>query len=175
MKRSKKQEIIESLKKNFSEHNTAVIVDYRGLNVADLTELRNRLREQTCSFKIVKNKLGAIATEGTPFSACKDTFQGPTAIAFSQDNPVSLAKILTEYAKINTNLHLKSGFLNGKILTPEEVKEVAKLPPKEVILGRLLGTIQAPISNLLSIIQGPARSLTCVLKAVGDQKEEKEN
>ena len=175
MKRSKKQEVIEILKKDFTEYDAAVMVDYRGLNVAQISDLRNKLREQTCSLKVVKNTFSAIASEGTQFEALKDKFQGPTAFAFTKGNPVQMAKILTEYSKQNENLKLKLGFLRGKLLTSDELKEVAKLPPKEVLLARLIGAIQSPVSGLLSVIQGPARSLVCAINAVAEKRKDNGN
>lgn len=172
MKLSKKKEILEILKKDFSEHETAFMVNFRGLNVTEITDLRSRLREKTCSLRVVKNTLSIRAAEGTMFETMKEHFQGPTAIAFTKDDPVSLAKIITDYAKDHDRLELKHGLLNGKPLTPEEIKAVAKLPSREVLIAQLIGLIQAPIRNLLSVIQGPNRSLVTALAAITDKKKQ---
>jgi large subunit ribosomal protein L10 len=174
VKQSKKQEIIQSLKKEFSENSTAVAIDYRGLNMIELSDLRGRLREQKCTLRVVKNTLSVIASEGTPYKDYTRTFAGPTAMVLTKENPVPLAKVLMEYAKQNDKVKLKSGFLQGKIISPEEIKEVAKLPSREILIGRFIGLIQAPISNLLSVLQGPSRSLVTALKAVADSKQEKD-
>ena len=172
MKLSKKKEILESLKQEFSEHDTALLIDYRGLNVMQMTDLRSRLRENLCKLLVAKNTLSIRASKGTAFETVKDQFQGPIAIAFTKDDPVSLAKVITDYAKENDKLELKQGLLNGRILSPEEVKAVAKLPSREILLSQLLGVLQAPIRNLLSVIQGPSRSMACVLGAVIDKKKQ---
>jgi len=175
VKRSKKEELVESLRKDFQEYETAIAVDYRGLDVAEITDLRNRLREESCSFRVVKNTLSIIASEGTDYESIKEHFQGPTALAFTRDNPVSLAKILTEYAKEHKSFEVKLGLQKGKIISVENIREVAKLPSREILIGQLVGLIQAPVRNVVSMIQAPCRSLVTVLKAVAEKKESEQH
>nr|WP_263323894.1 50S ribosomal protein L10 [Neobacillus sp. Marseille-Q6967] len=150
-------EIAEKLKNSVS----TVVVDYRGLTVAEVTELRKQLREAGIEFKVYKNSMVRRAAEAVELAGLNDALTGPNAIAFSSDDVVAPAKILNDFAKKHDALELKAGVIEGNVATVEEVKALAELPSREGLL-----------SMLLSVLQAPIRNLALAAKAVADQKEE---
>ncbi|GAA0323205.1 50S ribosomal protein L10 [Bacillus carboniphilus] len=150
-------EITDKLKSSVS----TVVVDYRGLNVAEVTELRKQLRDAGVEFKVYKNTLTRRAAEAAELSGLNDALLGPNAIAFSSEDVVAPAKILNDFAKKHDALEIKAGVIEGNIATVEEVKALAELPSREGLL-----------SMLLSVLQAPMRNFALATKAVADQKEE---
>lgn len=150
-------EITDKLKSSVS----TVVVDYRGLNVAEVTELRKQLRDAGVEFKVYKNTLTRRAAEAAELSGLNDALLGPNAIAFSSEDVVAPAKILNDFAKKHEALEIKAGVIEGNIATVEEVKALAELPSREGLL-----------SMLLSVLQAPMRNFALATKAVADQKEE---
>jgi large subunit ribosomal protein L10 len=136
-------------------------VDYRGLNVAQVTELRKQLREAGVEFKVYKNTLTRRATEAVGLEGINDVLVGPNAIAFSNEDVVAPAKIINEFAKKNEALEIKAGIIEGTISSVEDVKALAELPSREGLL-----------SMLLSVLQAPVRNFALATKAVAEQKEE---
>jgi len=167
-KEQKVQEV-EELKKKFTEAKSAILADYKGLNVAEVTELRKRLREQGIEFKVVKNTLAKIATKDMPFNI-DEYLQGPTAIAFSYKDPVTAAKILTEFAKDHKNLELKAAVVEGKAGGKDVVEKLAKMPPREELLAKAVGAIQSPLFGIVWVLQAPLRDLVYTLQAIQEKK-----
>lgn len=153
------QEIVEKLKNS----KTTVLTDYRGLNVAEVTELRKQLREAGVEFKVLKNTMTRRATEAAGFSELDQHLVGPTAFAFSNEDAVAPAKILHKFAKDHDALEIKAGLLEGQYVTVEQIQELADLPSYEGLL-----------SMLLSVLQAPMRNMALAVKAVADQKGEGE-
>jgi len=151
------EEIAEKLKNSVS----TIVVDYRGLNVAEVTELRKQLREAGIEFKVYKNSLTRRAAEAVDLNSLTEVLTGPNAIAFSNDDVVAPAKILNNFAKEHEALEMKAGVIEGKVSSVEEIKALAELPSREGLL-----------SMLLSVLQAPIRNFALVTKAVADQKEE---
>ena len=140
---------------------STVIVDYRGLSVSEVTELRKQLRDAGVEFKVYKNTLTRRAVEQVELTGLNDFLTGPNAIAFSNEDVIAPAKIINEFAKSHEALEIKAGVIEGNVATVEEVKALAELPSREGLL-----------SMLLSVLQAPVRNLALATKAVADQKEE---
>ena len=171
MNRAQKAVEIESLKDRFAQSVVTILADYKGLSVAKLTELRQKLKEQDASFKIVKNRLAKIAVKDTPREDLTASFVGTTAMAVSDTNPVGPARVLVDFAKDNDQLKLKSGYLDGKIIGVNDIKHLASLPSKEELIARLMGSLLAPASNLVNVLSQIPRQVVNVLSAIRDQKD----
>jgi large subunit ribosomal protein L10 len=156
-----KKVVVQTIADKFGAAASVVVVDYRGLNVAQLTELRKQLREEGIEFKVYKNSMTRRATEMHGLEAINEHFTGPNAIAFSNEDVVAPAKILNDFAKKHDALELKAGVIEGNVASAEEIKALADLPSREGLL-----------SMLLSVLQAPIRNLALATKAVADQKEE---
>ena len=156
-----KKQLVEEITEKFKSSASTVIVDYRGLNVAQVTELRKQLREAGIEFKVYKNSLTRRAAEAAGLEGLNDVLVGPNAVAFSTEDVIAPAKILNNFAKENEALEIKAGVIEGNVATVEEVKALAELPSREGLL-----------SMLLSVLQAPIRNFALAAKAVADQKEE---
>jgi len=165
-----KVQLVEEFAAKLATAKAAFIADYRGLNVDQVNELRGKLRDAGVEYRVVKNTLLRLAAKGTDFECLGDYLQGPTAIAIAQEDPVAPAKVLSEYAKDSKFFELKTAVLEGKILNEAEVKALAELPSREVLLGKMLGSINAPVSNFVGVLAAVPRSLVQVLGAIRDQK-----
>ncbi|WP_168123558.1 50S ribosomal protein L10 [Paenibacillus sp. HB172176] len=155
-----KQEAVNVIASKLAQSSSTVVADYRGLNVAQVTELRKQLREAGVEFQVLKNSLVRRATEGTELSALNDILTGPTAVAFSGEDAVAPAKILNDFAKKNEALKLKGGVVEGKVIDAAQIKALAELPSREGLL-----------SMLLSVLQAPVRNFALAVKAVADKEE----
>jgi large subunit ribosomal protein L10 len=156
-----KKHIVEEIAEKLKASVSTVVVDYRGLNVGEVTELRKQLREAGVEFKVYKNSLTRRAADSLELSGLNTSLVGPNALAFSTEDVVAPAKIINDFAKKHEALEIKAGVIEGNIATVEDVKALAELPSREGLL-----------SMLLSVLQAPIRSLALVTKAVADQKEE---
>ncbi|WP_042353196.1 50S ribosomal protein L10 [Bacillus massiliigorillae] len=156
-----KKQIVSEIADKMKASKSTIVVDYRGLNVAEVTELRKQLREAGVEFKVYKNSLTRLAADSVELSALNEALTGPNAIAFSNEDVVAPAKILNDFAKKHEALEIKAGVIEGNVATQEEVKALAELPSREGLL-----------SMLLSVLQAPIRNLALATKAVADQKEE---
>ncbi|MET0787024.1 MAG: 50S ribosomal protein L10 [Paenisporosarcina sp.] len=156
-----KQVRVEEITEKFKGAATAVVVDYRGLNVSQLTELRKQLREAGVEFKVYKNTMTRRATEVAGLEGLNEFLTGPNAIAFSSEDVVAPAKIINDFAKKNEQLEIKAGVIEGTIASADDIKALAELPSREGLL-----------SMLLSVLQAPMRNFALVTKAVAEQKEE---
>ena len=157
---TKKQLVVEIADKLKASKST-VVVDYRGLNVAELTELRKQLREAGIDFKVYKNSMTRRAADAVELSGLNEALTGPNAIAFSNEDVVAPAKIINDFAKKHEALEIKAGVIEGNLASVEDVKALAELPSREGLL-----------SMLLSVLQAPIRNFALATKAVADQKEE---
>jgi large subunit ribosomal protein L10 len=168
---AEKHASVAELKEKLGNVKGAVLADYRGLNVADATKLRRTLREAGVEFRVVKNTMTRIAANEVGIQGLDTYLEGPTAIAFGFDDPVSAAKVLAEFAKGNKNLVIKAGIVEGKVVDEAGVKALAALPPREVLIAKMLGSMQAPITGFVNVLQGNIRNLVYALEAVRKQKE----
>lgn len=156
-----KKQLVEDIAAKLRESKGTVLVDYRGLDVAAVTELRKQLREAGCEFKVYKNTLARRATESIELTDLDQYLVGPTAMAFSPEDAIVAAKILHKFAKNHDALEIKAGVVEGQIVSKEKVEELADLPSREGLLAMLLSVMQAPIRNF-----------ALAVKAVAEQKEE---
>ena len=171
MKLEEKKEIVAELKERLSRTQVAILADYKGLNVAAMNDLRRRLRQENIEFRVVKNSLLLRAAEGTDSALMKDQFTGPSAVALSYEDPVAPAKVLTQFAKDNKALELKAGVMDGKRLGPTELKALAELPSKEVLLGQLLSVLNNVPTSFVRVLAEVPRQMLNVLVALKDQKD----
>jgi large subunit ribosomal protein L10 len=155
-----KQEAVAVIAAKIAASSSTVVADYRGLNVAQVTELRKQLREAGIEFQVLKNSLVRRATEGTDYVELNNILTGPTAIAFGNEDAVAPAKILNDFAKKNEALKLKGGIVEGKVVSQEEIQALAELPSRDGLL-----------SMLLSVLQAPVRNFALAVKAVGEKQE----
>lgn len=168
MSRTQKEAEVQELNDRFANDEIVVVTHYSGLSVAEITDLRAQLREEGASFKVTKNSLAKLAIKGTRFEGMADMFKGPTGVASSKD-PVSAAKVAYKFAKGNDNLIILGGALGEKLLSAEEVNQLAKLPSLDEIRSKLVGLLQAPQTKLAGLMQAPARELVGVTKAYGEK------
>lgn len=166
MNKTEKQETVESLGEQFRAINSAFLLDYKGLKVVDATELRRKIREIQGHYVVVKNTLALRAVKDTSLEPLGPHFQGPTAVAFHPKDLVSLAKLLTEAAKTNPNLAFKAALVEGKLVPASEIQNIANMPSKEVLLGKLLFLLKAPLQRLVTVLKAPVRDLGLVMNQI---------
>ena len=158
---AKKAAIVDQVTEKFSAAASAVIVDYRGLTVEQVTELRKQLRDANVEMKVIKNSILVRAAEKAGLNGLEEVFSGPTAVAFSNEDVVAPAKIIDEFAKTAEKLEIKGGIIEGKVASIEEITALAKLPNRDGLL-----------SMLLSVLQAPVRNVAYAVKAVAEKEDE---
>lgn len=147
-----KQPIVAEISEVLKDAQSAVLVDYRGLTVEQDTALRKQLREAGVTYKVYKNTMVNLAIKGTDFEAMKEKLEGPTAMAVSSTDATAPARILAEFAKKNPQLELKGGVVEGTYYDEKGIQVIATIPSREVLLGRLFGSMQSPIANLARVL-----------------------
>ena len=147
-----KQPIVAEISELLNGAASAVVVDYRGLTVAQDTELRKQLREAGVTYKVYKNTMIRFAAKGTEFEALEPNLEGPTALAVSKEDATAPARVLAEFAKKADKLELKAGVVEGTYYDAKGIQVIATIPSREVLLGKLLGSIQSPIANFARVI-----------------------
>ncbi len=162
---------VAELKELMTNSKCAILVDFCGLTVAQDTVLRRKMREAGVNYSVVKNTLLRIAAEEAGIEGLEAVLEHNTAIAVAPEDPVAVAKIICEFAKENKALKVKIGVLDGKVISADEIKALAALPPKEVLIAKMLGSMNAPISGFVNVLQGTIRNVVYALEAVRKQKE----
>jgi len=160
-----KGKVVADIKEMLQKSAGVVLADYRGLTVAQVTKLRVELRQAGVEYQVLKNTMVRRAAEEIGIQGLEVYLEGPTAVAFCAD-PVVPAKILSDYAKGNKFFKVKAGILEGKVITPEEIRTLADLPARPVLLSMVLRGMQAPLSGLANVLQGPIRKFGYALEEV---------
>jgi large subunit ribosomal protein L10 len=161
-----KSQVIAEVKGKLSASKGVVLTDYRGLTVGEVTKLRAQLREAGIEYKVVKNTFVKRAADEIGLQGLDPFLEGPTAVAYGINDPVSPAKILSEFAKTYKALEIKAGILEGKVIGVEGVKALAELPPREVLLAQVLAAMQSPLVGMVNVLQGPIRKMGYALEEV---------
>jgi large subunit ribosomal protein L10 len=164
--KKEKQLIVDELKEKFRNSKVAVLANYRGLDVATITRLRRRLRDSGSELKVAKNTLAKIAAREVGLQDLDAYLEGPTAIAFGLEDPSAPAKILIEFMRDYKQLEIKGGVLEGKAIQDKEIRKLADLPAREVLISKVLGGMQAPLYGLVNVLHGNVRNLVYVLEAI---------
>lgn len=164
-----KQLVVKELVGNFNGASLVVFTDYKGLNVAEINELRSKLKSAGGDYKVVKNTLTRLAIKETGNEDLMPLTDGPNALLFTND-PVESAKILFDFAKTHKNLEVKGGLLEGKAIAMDQVKALAMLPPREVLIAQVLGGLQAPIYGFAYVLKANLTGLVRALDGVREQK-----
>lgn len=167
----KKKQRVEDLTTVLKDSNVGVLVNYIGINVENDTKLRKELREAGCEYKVIKNTLLSRALKEAGIEGLEDCMAGTTALAVAKDDYVAAPKILSEYAKKLESFTVKGGFVDGDAVSTEQIKVLASLPSKEVLVAQALYGLNAPIQGFATVLNGTIRGLAIVLNAIAEQKE----
>jgi len=171
LEQSEKKKIVEDLHESLVKSKVVILTDYKGLNVAAISDLRRKLREEHIEYKVVKNTLLNRASAETDVALIKDHFKGPTAIAISYDDPVAPAKVLFKFAADNEKLEIKAGVMGGRALDRNSIKALSELPSREVLLGTLLSVMNGVPTALVVALNDVPRRFINVINAIKQQKE----
>ena len=166
-----KQIVVKELEQKFKEAKLIIFTDYRGLNVSEISELRNRLRIPGVKYQVVKNTMTEFALRNNGQAEVIEHIAGPNAVVFSSDDLVNPAKIIHNFIKDYKKLEVKIGLLEGKLLQPDQIKALAELPPREVLIAQVLGTMNAPITGLVYVLNANITALARALSQIAEQKQ----
>lgn len=172
MNRTEKVAEVDALRAKLAKSSIAILAGYRGLSVAAITELRAKLRAKAGSLKVVKNRLAKLAIKDTSYQVLTEYLVGPVALVTTEKDPVGPSKVLMEFAKDNERLQIKTGVLEGSVLKIKDLEALAKMPSREELIAKLMGSMQAPITNLVNVMGQIPRQIVNVLSAIKSQKEQ---
>ncbi len=170
MPRPEKEKLVEELSEKLSQSEVTILADYTGINVQAATQLRDEFRKASVEYRIYKNTLARLAATKSGLEPLHEYMNGPTGYVFS-DDPVSPAKTLAAFIKSNPSMKIKCAILSGKLIDQAQVKAIASLPPKDVLVAQLLGQLMAPVSGMVNVLAGPIRNLVYALEDLRKKKE----
>lgn len=174
MKRDEKEQLVQVLHDELEKSQAVFVTDYMGLTVERITKLRREIKGVGGSYKVVKNTLLRRATQGTPAKGIEQFLVGPTAIAIAKTDAVAVAKALVNFAKDNEKFEIQAGMLGNRTITAADIQELSKMPPREVLLARMLSSMNAPVSNFVGVLSAIISQLVYVLKAIENKKSQGE-
>ncbi len=170
MPRPEKVKTVEALRNRFSNSRGIVLADFTGLTVAEVNELRRKCKSAKVEYSVVKNTLARIAVKQANLDVLTEYFEGPVAVATSAEDSIAPVKVLDEFSKQVQKLTLKAGYIDGKVFAPKELKAIAALPPREVLLGQVIGAIQSPLAQIVWTIEGVLRNLVSIIDQAAQKK-----
>ena len=171
MKRATKQQIVEQLSQTFRENKGLWLVGFQGIKVADVTELRQKVAKVQSHYRVVKKSLALRAAKDTLIEQLGSYFDGPTAIAYTQEDPVALVKVVTEFAREHPEIRFKAGILERALISAEQTKDLAQMPSREELLSKLLFLLMAPLRQLATALRSPLADLASVMRQLGEKRE----
>lgn len=166
-----KEQVVQEIKQKLEAATLVICTDYRGINVEQVTELRNKLRLPGVEYRVLKNTMFRFALQQAGYENLATQISGPNAVIFSQEDPIGPAKIIFDFAKTNKQLEIKLGILDGQMISPEDIKNLAQLPSREALLAQVVGTMQAPISAFVRVLNANLTGLVRALDGIREQKE----
>lgn len=169
--RDQKKQLVEELSENIKNSKTTVVCDYKGVPVSEMRKIRRKLRESDARMQIVRKTLASIAYKNADIDFDVTQLEGQDAIIYGGGDEITAPKVLFEASKENENFKIIAGTLEGKVMSGEEMNALAKLPGREELLAKLVGTINAPVSNFVGVLSGNLRNLVGVLSAIKESKE----
>jgi large subunit ribosomal protein L10 len=164
MARPDKIEAVETLKGKLSAAKGIVLADFTGLTVSEANELRRKCREAEVEYRVVKNTIARLAVKAAEIGELEEHFSGPVALALSQTDSVAPARVLADFRKAVQKITFKAGYVEGRLFTPEEVREIAALPSREGLLAQVIGAVQAPMGQIVWTVEGILRDLISVVE-----------
>ena len=168
----KKKKIVSELAESLKTARTGVLVDYKGITVEEDTKLRSQLRESGSQYKVVKNTLLRFALGEAGITGLDDVLTGTTALAVDREDYVAPAKVLAGFAEKSKSFQIKAGFIDGKPVSVEEIKQLASLPPKDILLAEVLRGLNAPVTGLVTVLNGTMKGLVVALNAIAEKQKE---
>jgi large subunit ribosomal protein L10 len=171
VRRNDKEKEIESLRKEFTDARNLLLAGFQGLTVGQDTELRRAIRAVGSRYRVVKNTLAKRAAQGTPLEPIKEQFTGSSAVAYNAEDPVSLAKAITTYAKTHPRLVFKAGVVEGRVIDLADLNQIASLPSKEELISKLMFLLNTGAQRLAGVVQAVPRNLAVVMEQAGKEKK----
>jgi large subunit ribosomal protein L10 len=172
MNKAEKESAVQVLSERLRKAKAVILAEYRGLKVSEITEIRREVKKNAGDFKVVKNRLAKRAFAGVGMSSLEGHMKGPLAIVTAEQDPVVLSKVLSKHAESYAALKLKFAFFDGKVIDAKGIEALAKLPSKEELYAKLLGTLMAPAQGLVRVLSGVPQKLAIALKAIADKKQQ---
>jgi len=174
MNRAEKQDVVKELNETFKGNGSVLLINFTGVNVEDSTDLRRKISEMECGYRVIKNRLALRALEDTSLEQLKVHFEGPTAIAYTGGDPVALARVLKTFIEDHPAMSFKAGIVEGQAVLASEIDHLAGLPSRPELLTKVLYLLNAPLTQLATALQSPIRDLASVLSQLGEKMEKEQ-